>query len=211
MISLHPTYLKQWQDEHLERLRYEYPDIKEHETVLDIGSYRREWGNAMIEKYTVKVESFDALDNKAAWKFNGKLAMGGAYYYTSMYEPAVTEYWCVDIAPYLQQEIAVVKINIEGGEYELLEYIISKGLMKNIRNLQVQFHYIEGKDCERMYQVLAQLLSLTHTLQWRYPFCWESWERKGTRVLIGVNNEIKEMVCVDDSKFKGGDAIPPLC
>ena len=83
----------------------------------------------------------------------------------------------MDIAKYLQSEVALCKINIEGGEYELLQYIISKGLMKNIKNLQVQFHYIEGKDCEKMYSVIEGLLSLTHRQTWRFPFVWENWER----------------------------------
>lgn len=176
-VSLNKDSLKQWQEQNLEHLRYEY-DLKGGEKCLDIGSYQREWANEMIKRYMVTVECFDALDNKAAWLYNGKLAMGGAFYYTSMFaEKTDSEFWCVDIAEYLQQDIAVCKVNIEGGEYQLLKYIIDKGLIKNIDNLQVQFHLIEGKDCEKMYSELAEKLSETHKLTWRYPFCWENWKR----------------------------------
>jgi hypothetical protein len=177
VIKLNEQYLKQWQDENLEHLRYEY-DLKAGEKCLDIGSYQREWANEMIKRYMVTVECFDALDNKAAWIFNGKIMVGGAYYYTSMFADKIDqEFWCVDIAEYLQQEIAVCKINIEGGEYQLLDYIIEKGLIIRVKNIQVQFHLVDGADSQKEYELLAKRLSVTHKLTWRYPFVWENWER----------------------------------
>jgi hypothetical protein len=88
-----------------------------------------------------------------------------------------TIYRCVDIAPYINKEIALLKCNIEGGEYELLNYIIDNGLINRIDNIQVQFHYIEGQDCEKMYEELATKLSKTHSLTWRTAFVWENWKR----------------------------------
>lgn len=179
MVSLNEISLKQWQDENLEHLRYEYEGILPGEQVLDIGSYRMEWGNEMIKRYGVKIESFDALDNKAAWTYNGRIRTGGAYYYTSMFdENIVNEYWCVDIAPYLEKEIAVCKINIEGGEYDLIKYILDRGLIKNIRNLQVQFHLIKGRNCEAMFNVLDREIKHTHDQIFDYHFCWTYWKRK---------------------------------
>jgi hypothetical protein len=162
----------------MELLRYTY-ELYPEDFVLDIGSYLKEWGNEIVKRYGCSVEYFDALDNKAAWIFDGKLSFGGAYYYTSMFaEEKTVEYKCVDIAPYLNKEIRLVKINIEGGEYQLLDYIIEKGLMNNIVDLQVQFHLVEGADSEREYELLAKRLSVTHDLTWRYPFCWENWTIK---------------------------------
>jgi hypothetical protein len=132
----------------------------------------------MVKRYGVAVECFEATDNRAAWVKDMRLKFGGQYYYTSMVEPGNTWYNAVDIAPYLQKETAVLKINIEGAEYVLLQYIISKGLHKNIRNLQVQFHLIEGQNCEELYSLIASALSETHELTWRYPFVWENWRRK---------------------------------
>lgn len=177
MVGLNKQSLKQWQDENLEHLRYEY-DLKPGELVIDIGSYRREWSNEMILRYGVKAECFEALDNLAAWVFDGELQIGGAYYYSSSILPPTGWVKCVDIAPYLQREIAVCKINIEGGEYELLSHIIEKGLHKNIRNLQVQFHEVEGLAFQLIYDGIVAELSKTHKLSWRYPFCWENWELK---------------------------------
>lgn len=176
MVSLNKDSLKHWQDNDLEHLRYEYP-LKPEDTVLDIGSYQREWGNKIAADYGCKVEYFDALDQRAAWVFDGDIHMGGSYYYTSMFLPHTSSFKCVDIAGFLQSEMALVKINIEGGEYQLLDYILSSGLMKNVKYLQVQFHIVEGQDYEEAYNSIINRLSLTHKRQWNYPFCWESWER----------------------------------
>lgn len=179
MISLNSESLKTWQKLDLESKRYEYIDIKPGEKILDIGSYQREWSNMMIHKYGVTTECFDVLDNRGAWIKDCKMKMGGAYYYTSLYEPDNGQWFnLVDIAPFLQEEIAVMKINIEGSEYLLLQYIIAKNLQNNIRNLQVQFHQIEGQPYEQMYEGIASVLSETHELVWRYPYCWENWKRK---------------------------------
>lgn len=178
MVSLNPDSLKQWQEQDMEPLRYAY-DLYPEDTVLDIGSYRREWGGEIVKRYGCKVEYFDALDNRAAWTHDGWLEFGGAYYYTTQFaEVTQYRYACVDIAPFLQKEVALVKVNIEGSEYELLKHILDRGLMGNIIDLQVQFHLIEGQDCETMYKELASRLKQTHELSWRWPFCWESWQRR---------------------------------
>lgn len=177
MVNLNEISQKKWQQDEMEYLRYDYP-LKPGEKCLDIGSYRREWADEMIKRYGVQVECFDALDNKAAWIYTGKLAFGGDYLYTSIYSDKIDkEYFCVDISDYLKEEIAVCKINIEGGEYELLKYMINQDLVKNIKDLQVQFHLVDNLDCEKLYEEFHMELLKTHTLTWRYPFCWENWRR----------------------------------
>lgn len=177
IVSLNPDSLKQWQEQSLEIKRYQY-DLRPDPVFLDIGSYRREWGTNMIQLHGGECGYFDGLDGCAAWLFDGEITMGGDYYYTSMFTPGDKKVRCVDIAPYLNEQIDVMKVNIEGGEYALLSYIIEKGLMKNIVNLQVQFHLIEGRDSEKEYTTIAAWLSKTHELIWRYPFCWENWKLK---------------------------------
>ncbi len=75
--------------------------------------------------------------------------------------------------------IDLMKINIEGGEYDLLECLIEKGLVKNIKNLQIQFHDFVPDAEERMKRIKS-LLSLTHKLTYEYVFVWENWELKTT-------------------------------
>jgi hypothetical protein len=176
MVSLLDISLKEWQANNLEYLRYEY-DLTPDDHVIDIGSYRREFADTIISKYGCKVECFDALDQRAAWTKDGTIELGGQYYYTSAFDSVNKQtFCCVDIAPYLTSEIALCKINIEGMEYELIDYIVSKGLIKNIKNLQVQCHLID-ENTQSIYERMAEKLTLTHSINWRYPFCWENWKR----------------------------------
>jgi hypothetical protein len=179
MVTLNEISQKHWQENNLEHLRYEY-DLKPEDTVLDIGSYRREFADEIIKRYGCKVECFDALDNRAAWIYDGELKMGGQFYYTSMYDNGelgeVKTYKCVDIAKFIDKEIALMKVNIEGGEYELLKYIYERNLLRSIKNIQVQFHLIDND--EFTYKYINCLLKQTHKLTWQYEFCWENWERK---------------------------------
>jgi len=71
-----------------------------------------------------------------------------------------------------------MKINIEGGEYELLLALLdSPALIQGIRYFQVQFHdFVPDAQAQREH--IRQRLSATHELMWDYPFIWESWRLK---------------------------------
>jgi FkbM family methyltransferase len=69
----------------------------------------------------------------------------------------------------------LVKLNIEGGEYGLLEHLIETGAIRKMRHLQVQFH-LYVPDAKEKYKRIVHQLRRTHELQWRYPFVWESWK-----------------------------------
>ena len=73
------------------------------------------------------------------------------------------------------QQIDLMKINIEGGEYELLEEILSSGWVHNIKNLQIQFHDFFPEAKGRM-EAIQEKLSFTHELTYQYPFVWENWQ-----------------------------------
>lgn len=178
-----------WQSQNLEYLRYEY-DLKPDDLVIDIGAYRGEWASQIFCRYGCKLIVIEPgpwivgfpigeVINKAASTHNGMEKFGGAFYYTSAHEDSTHEYECFDINPLLSKydEIGLIKCNIEGAEYELLNHIIDAGLHKRIRNLQVQFHLIQDEPIEEMYGTIAAKLKETHFLSWYYPFCWENWRR----------------------------------
>jgi len=168
----------EWVEKKLEYLRYEY-DLKPDDYVIDIGSYRMEWATEILKRYGCRVECFEALDNRAAWTYDGELEIGGVFLYSSIFtQEGKRKVKCEDIAKYLDREVALLKINIEGGEYELLSHIIYKGLHKNIKNIQVQFHKVEGLLWEVRYSSICRQLMKTHELTWQYPFVWENWSLK---------------------------------
>lgn len=189
-ISLDPASLKTWQDDNLEHIRYDY-DLTTTSIVIDLGAYKGEWANVINARYgcqVVVVEPTEYINdykhgpiiNKAAGTNYGKMSFGGRAYYSSIFEPGDHEYECFDVNTLLEQyeNIDLLKMNVEGCEYDLLQHIIGARLHTRIKNIQVQFHQIDGVPYKSWYDEIAKQLSLTHKLTWHYPYCWESWQLK---------------------------------
>lgn len=188
-VTLNEQSQSLWQSQNLEHLRYEY-DLSPDDVVIDVGAYRGEWASKIYRRYQCQLilvepgpwsNSFEhgEVINKAAATYDGMMNFGGGYYYTSAYETPAYRYECFDINSLLSKynEIALIKINIEGGEYPLLNHIIDHGYHQRVRDFQVQFHQIEGEDYERWYAEIEAKLMKTHHPLWRYRMCWESWRR----------------------------------
>lgn len=187
-VTLNEESQSEWQSKNLEHLRYEY-DLKPDDVVIDLGAYRGEWAQEIRARYgccVICVEPTDSIDGwecetikKAAWIFDGKLRFGGAFYYTSAFEDQTHEYECFDVNSLLSRfdEIALLKMNVEGAEYDLLTYMYQGDMIRRIRDLQVQFHLVQGEDSLMRYEVISELLNETHSLTWEYPFVWENWRR----------------------------------
>jgi FkbM family methyltransferase len=74
-------------------------------------------------------------------------------------------------------EVDLIKINIEGGEYELLPRLIETGLVDRFRIIRIQFHdWIPNAFAMRR-RIIRQLAK-THDVEWSYPMVWESWIRR---------------------------------
>ena len=69
--------------------------------------------------------------------------------------------------------IDVVKINIEGGEYELIPELLEKNLWPRIQTVLIQFHQTANQDIDNC----KNILSLTHKPTWVYELVWERWDR----------------------------------
>lgn len=72
------------------------------------------------------------------------------------------------------ERIALMKVNIEGGEYDLLPALIEAGEIGKVGRLQVQFHLFSPELKEARDRVRAAL-EQTHDCAWSYPFVWEEW------------------------------------
>lgn len=70
--------------------------------------------------------------------------------------------------------VALAKLNIEGGEYDLLPALDQADWLKNITKLQIQFHIYSEVDIAAR-DAIRRTLSKTHTCDWEYPFVWEQW------------------------------------
>lgn len=73
-------------------------------------------------------------------------------------------------------KIDLLKINIEGDEYDLINHIIDTGLITKINFLQVQFHdFINNAEEKRTN--IQELLKKTHDCKFEYKFVWEGWQK----------------------------------
>ena len=68
-----------------------------------------------------------------------------------------------------------MKINIEGGEYDLLEDMAREQVLGKIRNMQIQFHWDGIEDYEEKIASVRAKLSKTHVQTWNYELVWENW------------------------------------
>jgi hypothetical protein len=75
------------------------------------------------------------------------------------------------------ESIDLLKVNIEGGEYELLPRLLETGLINRIKILQIQFHNV-GWDSEMRMELICRELAKTHSPTYQYKFVWENWVRR---------------------------------
>ena len=96
-------------------------------------------------------------------------------------EGSAVEIKIVEAEKFFQQNnidvIDLIKINIEGGEYGLLDHLIETGRIKKMKNIQVQFHDFVP-NAEQLMSDLHLRLAATHETTYAYKFFWENWKLK---------------------------------
>jgi methyltransferase, FkbM family len=189
-----------WVADHGDKtLRLEY-DIQRSDIVVDLGGYEGQWASDIFSRYLCKVHIVEPVTKYAemiARRFerneyirlhkcalgssHGKLLLSISGDASSAFKEAeVVE--SAEVVPFDKWmrdqgigKIALLKINIEGGEYELLEHLVSTGCIEEISNIQVQFHdFVEGAD-DRMAKIQLAL-SRTHRRTYHYTYVWENWQ-----------------------------------
>lgn len=73
--------------------------------------------------------------------------------------------------------IDLIKINIEGGEYELLDRLHETGWLPRVGTVIVQFHEF-APDAYRARRRNRRQLAETHRCTWSYPWVFERWDRR---------------------------------
>jgi hypothetical protein len=120
---------------------------------------------------------------------NGVLDIGLAENASSFVSPhvqgLVKKVQLRSVTEYIQNSninrIDLMKINIEGGEFDVLPSLIKSGDISKVKNLQVQFHnFVE--DAVNKRRLIRGNLEKTHSEMWNYEFIWESWRLRGLSV-----------------------------
>lgn len=184
-----------------EVLRLDYP-LDRTSVVIDVGGYKGQWASDIHSRYRCKVHVFEPVQpflEYLVWRFQPNpdvsvhgVGLGNADIKVNfaISDDATSRYrranetrpaTLVAAGPYLTslevEQVDLMKINIEGGEYELLEHLHQVGFLPRIAAIQVQFHDI-FPDARQRLQRTRRLLSETHAPIYQYDFVWESWQRK---------------------------------
>lgn len=181
------------------RLNY---SLTKDSVVFDVGGYLGVWANDICCKYGCKIYIYepvpmyaDVLQNKFSHNENIKVFGYGLAHTDASTVMSITgegSSLIQDAAEHVEVEVRdvvaeirekdlyidLLKINIEGAEYLLLERLLTdRDLMNRIDNIQIQFH-IWTKNYELRRENIRTLLSMTHELTYDYPFIWENWKKK---------------------------------
>ena len=74
------------------------------------------------------------------------------------------------------KNIGLLKLNVEGSEYEIIESLIKSEQISNIKHLHIQFHdFLDNSEVRR--KELIEKLKKTHKQVWSFYFVWERWDR----------------------------------
>jgi len=187
-----------------EHLRYEY-NLNPDSIVIDGGGYEGNWFKTIWEKYHCNIHVFEPIGdfymqcsklatsleagpdrkikvyNDGLWSsdtwdsFSVRGDTSGAFTESSRNE-IVHLTSASDVVSRLGH-VDVMKLNIEGSEYEVLEWLFDTALLKRIDNIQVQFHF-NFPEAKRKYPFITNLLSQTHRPEWDSEPTWQNWVKK---------------------------------
>lgn len=172
--------------------------------VFDVGGYLGTWSTSIYCMYSSKIYIFEpvadfyskicnkfknnsdvkifsfGLSNKNEFVNMNLIGDGSSEFNLTNAEG--TEVVVVkDISEFIQENnidrIDLMKINIEGGEYQLLNSLLDSGKINIVKNVQVQFHnFIYDAVAQR--DAIRKRLSETHEETYCFDFVWENWKLK---------------------------------
>ncbi len=200
LLNKHERIVNLWRKNEGEKLRYKY-GLTSDSVVFDVGGYVGQWAEDIYNQYGSNIYIFEPIQNffkKIVNKFNGNqkikiynfgLSSQNKHVDIPISEDASSLYKKSNNTEKIElrsisgfilenniKEINLIKINIEGEEYNLLDDLISHNLISSIKNFQIQFHNFFPEAKERMKKIQNELRK-THHLTFQYPFVWENWER----------------------------------
>jgi len=180
-------------------LRLDYR-INISDIVLDCGAYRGDWSRKIYDRHRCRIIAFEPVVEYYTIAIK-ELSGIGAYIYNAGIGPVTTnctiaingdasstiaqggrqeEIHIISIDDVIREhslsQIRLMKLNIEGAEYDLLDHILDTGIIKSIADLQIQFHQFVP-DAEMRRNTIRERLKQTHYLTYDYEFVWENWRR----------------------------------
>lgn len=181
-----------------EEMRYEY-DLSKGSTVLDFGGFRGEWTERIKDRYDCTVHVFEPVRRfydqvvkrvggrdrvfvhpwaigaaVGSAQFSIKGDMTGAWADNPEFEQVMTKDMASIFAHLGITGCDLMKLNVEGGEFSALEQMIEHELIRDVDNIQVQWHPVVPF-CEERYKALQENLAATHRLTFDAGWVWQNW------------------------------------
>lgn len=181
--------------------RFEYllsPDS----VVLDCGGYKGEWAQRIHDRYGSVIHVFEPVAEFFKATANRLVNTPNVHVYnygvgaihrlvefslqndsTGEFSQTTEKEWVSikgieDIFTRLTLgDVDLMKVNIEGGEFALLERMVKCGLIKRVKNLQVQWHDLVPDSINR-FEVLQNEFAKTHELTFDNGWVWQGWRLK---------------------------------
>ncbi len=185
-------------------LALDWPGVNESSLVWEIGGYEGRWALQMAEKYECRVDVFEpqpwaaelarrALENTKAdvwqfglWTHNGDITMNdfgrdGASF-IKYKQPDRQTVLIKDVyAHFLEwkiEQIDVCLMNIEGGEFILIPYMLGMGLFSKIKYFWCQWHIDYVQNAHEKWDFLKQKMGETHDFYWDAGVTAQAWVRR---------------------------------
>lgn len=200
--SEHDRIFKEWKrqggDYHF---RFNY-NLSSDSVIMDLGGFEGQWASDIFSRYACNILIFEpstsfAKNISERFKNNQKITifpfgLGSRTRTERLYlcqdgssifkgSGSFEEIKILDALEWFSEnkfdKIDLMKINIEGGEYELLERLIETNLIEKIQNIQIQFHRVHSTSEAKMNEI-QRYLSRTHEQTYNFKFLWENWKLK---------------------------------
>ena len=179
---------------------YNIDSLKSDSIVFDVGSYIGEYSRIINDKYKSKCYGFEPVkelyqkslvnENDDIKFFNFGLGStnefieitnldnGSSFLLDGSNKELCEMRNITDVINELDIEnIDLMKLNVEGGEFDILENMIESNILDIVDNFLIQFHYYGNHPVFRRHKIIEKL-SETHEKIFYYPFVWEYWKKK---------------------------------
>jgi len=189
----------------IELRRTRYDNLTPDSFVVDVGGYTGDWASLMFCRYACSIDIYEPhptlyryailekfRHNKKVRAYNcglsnetRKMTLYGDGYVASLYPTQNTVshqtaniHKASDVFEerYSDKVIDVLKLNIEGAEYEVLPDLIQNFDMSHIRNIQIQFHQVVDDYNRKRSAIQHDLAALGFVQTWNYEWAFENWE-----------------------------------
>ena len=186
-----------------EKLRYNY-SFDSTDIVFDVGGFKGEFAEELYvvspcrimifepvqEHYDLLLEKFSRNSDIEVFHFGLdastqqieiSLSSNSSSYNRDLGKSNLERINLKDIVEFLTEEsineIALMKINIEGAEYDLLDRLIKSGNLHKFKHLQIQFHDFAPDAFSRRAKIVSQILE-SHECTASFPMVWEFFKLK---------------------------------